>query len=72
MRRSVAWVRFPMTQVTQMTQEWSMAALFAWVRFRFTEDANDAGFLMVGVAVCSSGFGCHVAMTRMTRMTHGF
>ena len=38
----------PMTQVTQMTQDWSMGDLFARVRFRFTEDGNDAGFLMVG------------------------
>ena len=51
MRGLFGWVRFPMTQMTQMTQlpqEWSMRALFAWVRFRFTEDANDAGFLMLG------------------------
>ena len=49
MRALFAWVRFPMTQVTQITQDRSIRALFAWVRFRFTEDANDAGFLMPGV-----------------------
>ena len=36
-------------------------ALFAWVRFRFTDDANDAGFLMVGVRSVRLG---SVPMTR--------
>ena len=48
MRGLFGWVRFPMTQMTQMTQDWSMRTLFPWVRFRFTVDANDAGFFMLG------------------------
>ena len=66
-RSDDAWVRFPMTQVTQ---DWSMGALFAWVRFRFTEDANDAGFLMLGsrsVRLGSVARTCDDA--QMTQMT---